>query len=89
MPPSNKSSRSSQKKTLGQTWPFCRMLPYGGTPIRDLLESEGFRVYLAPGGREALNLFAAKPFDGVFTDVGMPGMSGWELAHAIRQRNRA
>ena len=55
--------------------------------LRDLLESEGFRVYLAPGGREALNLFAAKPFDGVFTDVGMPGMSGWELAHAIRQRN--
>ena len=55
--------------------------------LRDLLESEGFRVYLAPGGREALNLFAAQPFDGIFTDVGMPGMSGWELAHAIRQRN--
>lgn len=55
--------------------------------LRDLLESEGCRVYLAPGGREALNLFAAQEFDGVFTDVGMPGMSGWELAHAIRQRN--
>jgi signal transduction histidine kinase/ActR/RegA family two-component response regulator len=55
--------------------------------LRDLLESEGCRVYLAPGGREALSLFAAQQFDGVFTDVGMPGMSGWELAHAIRQRN--
>jgi signal transduction histidine kinase/ActR/RegA family two-component response regulator len=55
--------------------------------LQDLLESEGCRVYLAPGGREALNLFAAQQFDGVFTDVGMPGMSGWELAHAIRQRN--
>jgi len=55
--------------------------------LRDLLESEGCRVYLAPGGREALNLFKAQQFDGVFTDVGMPGMSGWELAHAIRQRN--
>ena len=55
--------------------------------LRDLLESEGFRVYLAPGGREALNLFAAQRFDGIFTDVGMPGMSGWELAQAIRQRN--
>lgn len=55
--------------------------------LRDLLESEGFRVYLAPGGREALNLFAAQRFDGIFTDVGMPGMSGWELAHAVRQRN--
>ncbi len=57
--------------------------------LRDLLESEGFRVYLAPGGREALNLFAAQRFDGIFTDVGMPGMSGWELAHAIRERNEA
>jgi signal transduction histidine kinase/ActR/RegA family two-component response regulator len=55
--------------------------------LRDLLESVGCRVYLAPGGREALNLFGAQQFDGVFTDVGMPGMSGWELAHAIRQRN--
>jgi CheY-like chemotaxis protein len=55
--------------------------------LRDLLESEGCRVYLAPGGREALNLFGAQQFDGVFTDVGMPGMSGWELAHAIRESN--
>jgi CheY-like chemotaxis protein len=55
--------------------------------LRDLLESEGFRVHLAPDGREALSLFEANQFDGIFTDVGMPGMSGWELAHAIRQRN--
>jgi CheY-like chemotaxis protein len=55
--------------------------------LRDLLEAEGCRVYLAPGGREALSLFAVQEFDGVFTDVGMPGMSGWELAHAIRERN--
>jgi signal transduction histidine kinase/ActR/RegA family two-component response regulator len=55
--------------------------------LRDLLENEGCRVYLAPGAREALSLFDVHQFDGVFTDVGMPGMSGWELAHAIRQRN--
>jgi signal transduction histidine kinase/ActR/RegA family two-component response regulator len=56
--------------------------------LRDLLEAEGCRVYLAPGGREALSLFAVQEFDGVFTDVGMPGMSGWELAHAIREKNQ-
>ncbi|MFN2515274.1 MAG: response regulator, partial [Pyrinomonadaceae bacterium] len=55
--------------------------------LRDLLENGGCRVYMAQGGREALGLFEAHQFDGVFTDVGMPGMSGWELAHAIRQRN--
>ncbi len=55
--------------------------------LRDVLESEGCRVYMAPGAREALNLFAVQEFDGMFTDVGMPGMSGWELANAIRQQN--
>ena len=56
--------------------------------LRDLLENDGCRVYLAQGGREALGLFEAHQFDGIFTDVGMPGMSGWELAHAIRQRDQ-
>ena len=56
--------------------------------LRDILEAQGCRVYLAPGGREALALFEARDFDGVFTDVGMPGMSGWELAQAIRGENR-
>jgi len=56
--------------------------------LRDLLENEGCRVYLAQGSREALGLFEAHQFDGVFTDVGMPGMSGWELAHVIRKRNQ-
>ncbi len=56
--------------------------------LRDLLEHEGCRVYVAPGSREALGLFDIHQFDGIFTDVGMPGMSGWELAHAIRQRNK-
>jgi DNA-binding response OmpR family regulator len=26
-------------------------------------------------------------FDAVFTDIGMKGMSGWELAHAVRERD--
>lgn len=56
--------------------------------LRDILEHEGCRVYIAPGSREALGLFDVHEFDGIFTDVGMPGMSGWELAHAIRQRNK-
>ena len=55
--------------------------------LRDMMEAEGCRVYLAQGGREALGLFEVHKFDGIFTDVGMPGMSGWELAQAIRQRD--
>src|SRR5258705_11270067 len=55
--------------------------------LKEILESEGCRVSVAENGSRALELFAETQFDGVFTDVGMPGMSGWELAHAIREQS--
>ncbi|MGI8898771.1 MAG: hybrid sensor histidine kinase/response regulator [Pyrinomonadaceae bacterium] len=56
--------------------------------LRELLESERCAVSTAAGGREALALFESREFDAVFTDVGMPGMSGWELASTIRQQSQ-
>jgi len=57
--------------------------------IRDLLceilRAEGHEVCPAASGVEALALFRARDFDAVFTDIGMPGMSGWELARAVRE----
>jgi signal transduction histidine kinase/CheY-like chemotaxis protein len=55
--------------------------------LGDILEGEDCDVYLAATGSEALSVFREMEFDGVFTDVGMPGMSGWELAREIRQIN--
>lgn len=55
--------------------------------LRDLLEDEGCAVTLASSGREAFSIFQIEELDAVFTDVGMPGMSGWELAHAIREQD--
>jgi signal transduction histidine kinase/CheY-like chemotaxis protein len=55
--------------------------------LRDILEGEQCEVTIAADGTEALTLFREQQFDGVFTDVGMPGMSGWELAREIRQLN--
>jgi signal transduction histidine kinase/CheY-like chemotaxis protein len=55
--------------------------------LRDILEGEHCDVYIAENGNQALVLFRQMEFDGVFTDVGMPGMSGWELAREIRQSN--
>lgn len=54
--------------------------------LRDILETEGYKVTMAEGGPEALVLFEREDFNAVFTDVGMPEMSGWELARAVRQR---
>ena len=78
----NKSSKQQPSILVVDDEPCVRDL------LKDILESEGCRVYLASGGREALAMFDAREFDAVFTDVGMPGMSGWELAHAIRQRSK-
>jgi CheY-like chemotaxis protein len=55
--------------------------------LADILEGECCEVKLATDGTEALELFREHEFDGVFTDIGMPGMSGWELAREIRQLN--
>jgi len=56
--------------------------------LRDILEGEQCEVEVAEDGTQALALFRERAFDGVFTDVGMPGMSGWELAREIRQLNQ-
>jgi adenylate cyclase len=56
--------------------------------MRDLvgrtLARHGYRVTLAPGGREALESLQASKPDLVVTDWMMPGMSGPELVAAIR-----
>jgi signal transduction histidine kinase/CheY-like chemotaxis protein len=56
--------------------------------LHDILKKEGCDVVLAEGGREALSLFEREPFDAIFMDVGMPEMSGWELARAVREKNK-
>jgi signal transduction histidine kinase/CheY-like chemotaxis protein len=56
--------------------------------LSDILTREGCEVVPAGEGREALRLFDSQEFDAVFTDVGLPGMSGWELAGAVRERDR-
>ena len=55
--------------------------------LKEILEFEGCTVTIAQNGDEALQMFQQGSFDGVFTDVGMPGMSGWELAQAIREQS--
>jgi signal transduction histidine kinase/CheY-like chemotaxis protein len=55
--------------------------------LRDILEAEGHEVVVAGSGREALALFADAGFAAVLMDVGLPGMSGWELARSVRERD--
>jgi CheY-like chemotaxis protein len=57
--------------------------------LLEVLSGEGHQVVTASGGRQALERFSGGSFDLVLTDLGMPEMSGWELAAAIKQQDPA
>ena len=53
----------------------------------DILRTEGYRAVPASNAAEALQAFEEEDFDLLVTDSQMPGMSGVELARAVRNRN--
>ena len=56
----------------------------------EALEADGCEVVSAQSGEIALALYDQYQgkFDAVFTDIGMPEMSGWELVTEIRSRSK-
>ena len=56
--------------------------------IKDILTDRGHEVEMAVDGINGLQLFKDKKFDLVFTDLGMPGMSGWQVAKEIKDLSR-
>ena len=56
--------------------------------LYDILISEGHEVELAPDGNQGLRLFESGEFDLVFTDLGMPEMSGWQVAETVKSINK-
>ena len=60
-------------------------------PVRDLLVTvlsrEGYAVRALATGEEAVELARQQTVDLLLTDVMLPGMSGPELARAIRQHS--
>jgi signal transduction histidine kinase/CheY-like chemotaxis protein len=88
-----RASAAAPQEPAGNTTPRqIKILVADDEPdIRDLLceilRAEGHVVCAAASGFEALERFRESDFDAVFTDIGMPGMSGWELAQAVRETN--
>lgn len=58
--------------------------------IRDFLAemfvSAGYEADAAATGPEGIALFEKNHYDLVFSDLGLPEMSGWDIAKAIRAR---
>ena len=55
--------------------------------LGEMLKDAGHHVLPVPSGPEALRVFVPNGFDLVITNVGMPEMSGWDVAEQLRARD--
>ena len=55
--------------------------------LADILIENGHQVETASDGKQGIDIFKKKDFDLVFTDLGMPGTSGWEVAETVKSIN--
>ena len=55
--------------------------------LRDMLRLKGHRVVAMSDGEKALELIDSSHFDLVLTDLGMPVVSGWEVAKRAKAKN--
>lgn len=53
--------------------------------VKLLLNNEGFTVYEASDGVEALNALESIQVDMIILDIMMPNMDGWELCRELRE----
>ncbi len=58
-------------------------------PVTRRLRARGYEVVEAVDGFEALDILARETFDAVLLDVIMPGMDGFKVLEAIRERHSA
>jgi GAF domain-containing protein/ActR/RegA family two-component response regulator len=55
-----------------------------GALLGDILESVGHRAVVCIDGADAVARFRSERYDVVFTDLAMPGLSGWQVARTIK-----
>jgi len=58
-----------------------------GRLYKEELEDEGYEVFLAPSGEEALRIFGEIKPDIVTLDIRMPGINGIEVLRKIKEFN--
>jgi CheY-like chemotaxis protein len=59
--------------------------PITTTTMRRLLELDGYDARVAYSGLQAVEAAHRCQPDAVICDINLPGMSGWEVARALRQ----
>lgn len=86
-----KESEKKLEKPLGMVHPAKILVIDDEEPVRDvlsrMLRAKGHYVEVASDGDEGIEQFKQQPFDLVFTDLGMPKLSGWEVGKALKALN--
>ena len=59
--------------------------PHTRAGLEEILEAEGYEVYTAKDGKDALQLFRKESPDFVCLDIMMPGTSGYDVCREIRR----
>jgi GAF domain-containing protein/ActR/RegA family two-component response regulator/anti-sigma regulatory factor (Ser/Thr protein kinase) len=54
--------------------------------VSDILTTAGHTTVVARSGQEGVERLAGERFDVVFTDLAMPGLTGWQVARAAKDR---
>ncbi len=52
--------------------------------LSQMLKANGYEVVVASDGEEGIEKFKNEKFDLVFTDLGMPRISGWEVGKTLK-----
>lgn len=86
--PMARTTRGGLKRPMPTTRTANILVIDNEAPVRDLLARlltlHGHHVVTAESGTEGIATFKSGKFDLVLTDLGMPEMSGWEVARAIK-----
>lgn len=56
-------------------------------PLQSTFEREGYQVTVAHDGHEGLSMALVSKPDVIVLDVMMPGLNGWQVCQAIRERS--
>jgi signal transduction histidine kinase len=79
-PSAPRSSRSARVLVVDDEVEVLRALA-------EMLQLEGHVAVECPDGPAALRALETETFDVVLTDLGMPGLGGWEIVRAVKQRH--
>jgi len=79
------------KRSFGHVSDRAQILAVDDDPmnlsvLEKVLSSENYEIEKATSGLEALSRIAAREWDLIIADVMMPGMSGYQLSSAVRER---